>query len=190
MKRTITINRWEFDIINLGIALIVLAIVLFLLFFLFPNLKNNVESINTGTNLENNTNNPAYQDSNLSQQEAFVTQVIDGDTFQINTGEYVRLIGINAPERTEKYYDDSRLFLYSLINNKSIFLESDLDNRDNYGRLLRYAYSSQGLMINSELVKRGYAIPMEVIPNLKYRELISNSYQQCINEKLRVCENY
>ncbi|MBS3092587.1 thermonuclease family protein [Candidatus Pacearchaeota archaeon] len=184
MKRTITINRWEFDLINLAMALIALIIVFSLIFFLIPSLKDNIKDINAEKTSDNTS---VSQNSNAIQQEALIIQVIDGDTFQINTGDYVRLIGINAPERTERYYDDSKLFLESLINNKSVLLEGDLDNRDNYGRLLKYAYSSDGLMINSELVRRGYAVPMEISPNLKYREKISNAYQQCINEKLRLC---
>src|SRR3989344_9604357 len=184
MKRTIVIHRWEFDLINLSIALIALIIVISLILFFIPSLKDNIKSINAETNQENISDN---QNSSTIQQEAVVIQVIDGDTFQVNTGDYVRLIGINAPERTQKYYDDSKSFLESLINNKLIYLEGDLDNRDNYGRLLKYAYSSDGLMINSELVRRGYAVPMEVTPNLKYREKISDAYRQCISERLRVC---
>ena len=182
MKRTISINRWEFDLINLAIALIALIIVFSLIFFLIPSLKNNIKDINAGKNAE-----ATFDNSSINRQEATVIQVIDGDTFQVSTGEYVRLIGINAPERTEKYYDESSLFLRSLIFDKAIILEFDLDNRDSYGRLLRYAYSSDGKLINEELVRRGYAIPMEVTPNLKYREKISDAYRQCLNEKLRVC---
>ncbi|MBI2629272.1 thermonuclease family protein [Candidatus Pacearchaeota archaeon] len=182
MGRTITIYRWEFDLVNLIITGIALLVILSLIFFIIPSLKNNLKDINTGKNAEVTADN-----SSINRQEATAIQVIDGDTFQIQTGEYVRLIGINAPERTEKYYDESTSFLRSLIFDKAIILESDLDNRDSYGRLLRYAYSSDGKLINEELVRRGYAIPMEVTPNLKYREKISDAYRQCISERLRLC---
>ena len=36
-------------------------------------------------------------------QEYKVIRVIDGDTFEIEGGEKVRMIGINAPELSEKF---------------------------------------------------------------------------------------
>ena len=119
-----------------------------------------------------------------------VAEIIDGDTFRIETGEYVRLIGVDAPEKSSSFYFSSSNFLKLLILNKTIILEKDKDNRDNYGRLLRYAYVDYGnetLFINYELVKRGYAIPLFVEPNLKYKDKIEEARQTCLQEKNNLC---
>lgn len=85
-----------------------------------------------------------------------VTNVIDGDTFDINTSERVRLSGINTPETGECYYQEAKNKLISLVLNKIIYLEQDKDNIDKYGRLLRYVYVNN-TSINRLLVESGYA---------------------------------
>lgn len=114
----------------------------------------------------------SFYNSNHSftEQEYIVTEVIDGDTIIVN-GEYARLIGINAPEKNELKYNESKEFLSSLILNKSIIIEYDIDKRDNYGRLLVYVFVDD-VFINRLLVKEGYAVPMSVSPNTKYKEEI------------------
>lgn len=85
-----------------------------------------------------------------------VTKVIDGDTIEIQTGETVRLSGINAPETGECYYQDSKDRLKKLILNKKVSLEKDKTNKGKYGRLLRYVHINS-IEINSLLVREGYA---------------------------------
>ena len=71
-----------------------------------------------------------------------VARVIDGDTFEIETGEKVRLIGIDAPESVhptkedECYGETSSKVLKELIEGKSVYLEKDVSETDRYGRLL------------------------------------------------------
>ena len=116
-----------------------------------------------------------------------VIEIIDGDTFKTDSGNYVRLIGINAPEKTNSFYNESKKFLESLILNKTIELVADKDNRDNYGRLLRYAYLNS-LLINSEIVKQGYAVPLFVSPNFEFKELIEKAREECLKEGIRLCK--
>ena len=68
-----------------------------------------------------------------------IYQVIDGDTFIITGGEYVRLIGIDAPERKEEGYQEATDFLRQ-FEGQEVFLEIEGNNRDRFGRLLRHAY--------------------------------------------------
>ena len=62
-----------------------------------------------------------------------ISRVIDGDTVVVGN-ESVRLLGINAPEKSEKYFEESKEFLEGLILNKSIRLETGYPLKDKYQR--------------------------------------------------------
>tara|TARA_Y100000310_G_C20647480_1_gene797454 strand:+ start:256 stop:774 length:519 start_codon:yes stop_codon:yes gene_type:complete len=85
-----------------------------------------------------------------------VTNVIDGDTLDIETGERIRLSGINTPETGDCYSQKAKDALSQLTLNKYIYLERDIQNKGKYGRLLRYIYLNN-TMINAFLVSEGYA---------------------------------
>ena len=55
-------------------------------------------------------------------QEIRVVRVIDGDTFVIEGGERVRMIGINAPELNDIYGVESKNHLKTLIESKYVNL--------------------------------------------------------------------
>ena len=76
---------------------------------------------------------------NLSN-ETRVFQVVDGDTFIISGGDYVRLLGIDAPEKGEEGYHEATDFLRNLSEGKVVVLISEGANRDRYGRLLRHVF--------------------------------------------------
>lgn len=86
-----------------------------------------------------------------------VTNVIDGDTIVISGGERVRLLGIDASEKGEFYYKESKERLEQLTENKEIALEREGDNKDKYDRLLRYIFLND-TNINLQMVEEGYAI--------------------------------
>ena len=85
-----------------------------------------------------------------------VTEVIDGDTFRTQTGNTVRLLGINAPEINDPGGDIAKNILTLLIMDKDVRLEMDATDQDDYGRLLRYVYVGDEL-VNAEMVRMGYA---------------------------------
>lgn len=127
--------------------------------------------------------------SSGAMESYIVADVIDGDTFKTDNGSYVRLIGVNSPEKNESFYNESKDFLKLLILNKNITLEKDKDNTDNYGRLLRYAYVEYNgeIFINTELVRYGYAIPLAVEPNTKYKAEIEKAREECLKNKINLC---
>lgn len=115
----------------------------------------------------------------FSHNPLLVTRVIDGDTFLVNHPQNpklrIRLIGVDAPEtsyaynrRPQPYGQEAKAFLQSLILNKHIKLEYDVDSLDRYGRTLAYAYLSDGRMVNDLLVAEGYAKVATYPPNVKY----------------------
>lgn len=95
----------------------------------------------------------------LLAKPAKVIRVVDGDTFVIETGERVRVIGINAPEMKTEYGEPAKEHLLALIDGKTVDLQPDhiSADKDVYGRLLRYVYLD-GVDINKKMVTDGYAI--------------------------------
>ena len=106
--------------------------------------------------------------------QARVTKVIDGDTIEIAGGFKVRYIGINTPEvypQREWYGLEAWRKNEELVGGKVVRLEKDVSERDRYGRLLRYVYVD-GLFVNAELVRQGYARAKAYPPDTKYQELL------------------
>ena len=85
-----------------------------------------------------------------------VTNIVDGDTLDLDNGERVRLSGINTAERGECYYQEAKNELISLVLGKNVYLERDYSNHGKYGRLLRYVYVDD-ILVNFYLVGKGYA---------------------------------
>ena len=47
----------------------------------------------------------------------------------------------------------------------------DVEPRDRYGRLLAYVYRGRdGLFVNAELARLGYAQPLTIAPDVRYAE--------------------
>ncbi len=96
-----------------------------------------------------------------------VAKVLDGDTLLLQGGEKIRLLGINAPEEGQPYFEEATARLRELVEGKQVKLEKDVVDRDRYGRLLRYVFLD-GRNINVELVREGLAHVYLIPPNLKY----------------------
>ena len=73
----------------------------------------------------------------------------------LNSGEHVRLLGINTPERGELYYSEAKEFLEREVLGKVVYLERN--GKDKYYRDLGYLFSITGENINSKIVEEGYA---------------------------------
>lgn len=99
-----------------------------------------------------------------------VERVFDGDTLSVYLGlggkkEKVRLLGIDAPEKSpiekaECYSKQATEQLKKLTFNKFVLLEKDklqTDDKDKYGRLLRYVILFDSTSVNEELLKGGFA---------------------------------
>jgi micrococcal nuclease len=103
-----------------------------------------------------------------------VKRVIDGDTFEIENGEKVRMIGINAPEIKDIFGKEAKQYLSSLIKDKNVYLQTDSisNDKDRYHRLLRYVFLD-GADINRKMIADGFAFAY-----LKYRFSKSKDYEQ------------
>jgi micrococcal nuclease len=109
------------------------------------------------------------------KSSAFVVRVIDGDTIEIEGGQKVRLLGINAPEKGQAFYEQAIKKL-KIIENKTVILESDFEDRDRYNRLLRWIWYD-GQLINTQLVAEGLAFSY-MAEGTKYEEQINTAQKQ------------
>lgn len=103
-----------------------------------------------------------------------VTKIFDGDTFETETGEKVRLIGINTPEISDIFGQEAKQHLADLIDGKIIDLQTDnlSNDRDRYSRLLRYVILD-GIDINKRMISDGFAFAY-----LKYHFEKANDYKK------------
>lgn len=128
---------------------------------------------------------------NTKEGPFLVVKVIDGDTLDIETGERIRLSGIDSPERGECYYKESKSALANLTLNKTIAIQQDITNKDKYGRLLRYIYL-EDFLVNEYLVREGHAKVYD-----KYKDdtskyiLLKNSEVEAVfkNKGIWRCQN-
>lgn len=109
-----------------------------------------------------------------------VKRVIDGDTIELEGGEIVRYIGIDAPEvaGTSKDPDcfalDARRRNEEMVLGKKISLEGIKEDRDEYGRLLRYV-RIEDVFVNEILVREGYAKAFNFNNTDIYSEIFSEA---------------
>jgi micrococcal nuclease len=106
---------------------------------------------------------------------ARVQRVVDGDTIVLSGGERVRYIGVDTPESVKPgtpvqcYAKAAGRENERLIGGREVRLRYDAERRDRYGRLLAYVYrASDGLFVNAELVRRGYARTLTIPPNVAH----------------------
>jgi micrococcal nuclease len=108
-------------------------------------------------------------------EPVIVVRVVDGDTFELENGEKVRLIGVDTPESVKSgtaiqcFGKEAASYLTELIGGKAVRLERDVSERDRYGRLLRYAYLGE-LFVNDFLVREGYAYAATFPPDVREQE--------------------
>lgn len=99
----------------------------------------------------------------FAQELQLVTRVIDGDTIELESGEQVRLLGIDTPELKpyEWFADEATTYLEELVYGQKVRLEYDcIAGRYHEERLLAYVYlptDDDELFINLVLVEEGYA---------------------------------
>ncbi|MBI4173888.1 MAG: thermonuclease family protein [Candidatus Aenigmarchaeota archaeon] len=94
--------------------------------------------------------------ANAANEPAKLERVIDGDTLVVEKGRSVRLLGIDTPEKGQPYSEQATAFLEQAVRGKAIYLEKGGEDRDKYGRLLRYV-RADGRLVNLELVRAGLA---------------------------------
>jgi endonuclease YncB( thermonuclease family) len=121
-----------------------------------------------------------------------VSSVLDGDTIVLNNGRHVRLLGIDTPEvHTRKFKEfvfdpkpyglDAKRFLENMVLGKEVFLEYDVQPKDDFGRALAYCFVKGNLgkilFVNAALARQGLGIVYLRFPNYKYKGILLAAQQ-------------
>lgn len=111
----------------------------------------------------------------------------DGDTLVVKENgqeKTIRLIGIDTPEsvhpnttkNTKEGISASEHTKELLKDTTTLYLEYDKEKQDKYGRDLAYVWLNQDTsntsnMLNKKLIDEGYAVPLAIKPNTKYKNI-------------------
>lgn len=92
-----------------------------------------------------------------------VRQVIDGDTITVSGVGVVRLLGVDAPEKSggyrqaEPFGDAATAFMKRLLEGRDVRLEYDGPRKDQYNRTLAYVLLPDARLANIEIIRAGLA---------------------------------
>ncbi len=109
-----------------------------------------------------------------------VAGVVDGDTIKVRltgTTERVRVIGIDTPELNprECFAQQAASKMESLVQSKRVMIDGDptQSDRDQYGRLLRHVYLTDGrsvaLLLSTDGLGKEYTFDKPYAGQADYR---------------------
>ncbi len=136
----------------------------------------------TDTPQPTDTPTPAFE-----RVEAQVVKVVDGDTIKVEIDGIVypvRYIGIDCPETVHPSEPVQWMGPEAcecnrrLVEAKTVYLEKDVSETDQYGRLLCYVFLADGTFVNAELVQLGYAQSVTYPPDVRYQDLFLEMQQE------------
>lgn len=130
---------------------------------------------------------------------------IDGDTIVVELEnrngnlreERVRLIGIDTPETNDSFGNQPECYGKEATNktdsvlvtakDDTVWLEADVDDQDQYGRLLRYVWYESTIdgevhLLNADLVREGYALAKTYRPNTARQDELDDAEAAAIRE--------
>lgn len=112
-----------------------------------------------------------------------VEHVIDGDTFDLDDGTRVRMLGIDAPEAgfgdklPQPFSAEATDWLRSRIEGREVALRIDHPKTDRYGRTLAWVFEQDGTLVNEIMLREGrvklladFGLPTDVEPALRQAE--------------------
>jgi len=142
-------------------------------------------------------------DIDTERIEGTVTYIVDGDTFDIVTSngekQRVRPILIDTPEichknspkdcKPEPYGEKAKEFTNQLLNNQTVYLEQDVQEKDRYDRYLYYVYLEDGTMFQELLVEKGLAQVKAFPPDVKHQVKLEQKQKEAQNNKVGIWSN-
>jgi len=110
-----------------------------------------------------------------AQEFVRVQQVVDGDTIILESGERVRLLGVNTPEvnnpkkSVEAFGKEAAEFTRRTVEGKPVRVERDkTSQKDKHSRTLAYVFLQDGTFLNAEIIRQGFGFAVSGTPPLKY----------------------
>ncbi|HWQ11592.1 MAG TPA: thermonuclease family protein [Roseiflexaceae bacterium] len=128
-------------------------------------------------------------------ERAQVLKVIDGDTLDVQLGGQevrLRLIGLDTPESVdprqpvECFGVEASNRAKELLGSQVVLLEADpgQDERDRFGRLLRFVWLEDGRLFNLEMIAQGYAFEYTYANPYKYQAAFRLAEQRARENRL------
>ncbi|MCK5847722.1 MAG: thermonuclease family protein [Caldisericia bacterium] len=117
-----------------------------------------------------------------------VLRVIDGDTIVLSSGEKIRYLGINTPEKGQHLYEEAKELNIKLLDGKEVYLEYDKEQTDVFGRTLAYVFTDEGF-VNEMIVEHGLARENFRKPNIKYKTQIEKAEDIARKNKMNIFKN-
>ncbi len=126
---------------------------------------------------------PELASDGKPRSKVFVQQVIDGDTFILDDGRHVRMLGINAPEAgfgdkiPQPFSAEATNWLRTQIEGREVLLRIDYPKIDRYGRTLAWVFEPDGTLVNQQMLLAGrvklladFGLPADLEPTLRQAE--------------------
>jgi endonuclease YncB( thermonuclease family) len=94
--------------------------------------------------------------------EATVISVVQADLLRLDSGQKVRLVGVDTPETTdpdrplEFFGRESFLYTKKKAEGQRVRIEFDQQRMDDFGQLLGYVHLADGTFLNLDIVRTGH----------------------------------
>ena len=162
----------KYNISNNKIFSSVIIVCFLLLFLSSPEIQDSIV-YNLGLDRSISSFNTNSPDVEL----ATVNRVIDGDTILLDDGRTIRYLNIDTPETkrpgqsVQCFGERATQFNSRLVNNRSVVLKKDTEDKDRYNRYLRFVFlegsntDNINQSVNALLVRDGYARSLIIDPN-------------------------
>lgn len=129
---------------------------------------------------------PQGQATTRAAANCVVERVVDGDTIVCQGDQRVRLLLIDTPELSQAPYGRQAAQALRRLApvGTSLRVETDVQFRDRYGRILGYLWTTDGRFINEEMVAAGMAVVLVYPPNVKYVERLRAASAEARRKKV------
>lgn len=120
--------------------------------------------------------------------QAVVVRVIDGDTFEASVNgedKTIRLLNVDTPETKDPNTpveclgpEASKNLEEFLPAGSRVRLELDVEPLDRYGRTLAGVFDSNGKLVNAEVARLGFGVPVLIEPNRKFHPAVVEAFEE------------
>lgn len=113
---------------------------------------------------------PALHDGSY---DATGVRSLDGDSIYVRLADgnqqEVRLIGIDAPEKSMPHANDARTFLRKTIANRKLWITPGTEAQDQFGRRLGWI-EIDGKSLSAMMLEQGFAAAYVIPPNIDWTD--------------------
>jgi micrococcal nuclease len=119
----------------------------------------------------------------------YVEHVTDGDSMRLSNGARVRLAGLNAPELgSGRLAEEATAFARKMLEDREVRIEPASEPLDKYNRSLAYVYTVEGLFVNVQIIRAGYAYAWPYEPNTEHALELLEAQKEAQAARLGVWE--